>query len=153
MGNTESSPQHVDNRERTVGAYTFRGFGCARWCAGAAFQAGAPAPSVCGATCGSEQFEDGAIVYGPFRDELEADLGAAAEIATNETTWCSYIACSGCDSTAEAAARRLNESWCSKWNQGRLAGSGVQVQATSEVYGFGRSRATFLVLRVLRNSD
>ncbi|EDQ88753.1 uncharacterized protein MONBRDRAFT_37353, partial [Monosiga brevicollis MX1] len=158
MGGTESTPEHQDHDRRTVAAYTLYGFGCTRCCASPAFVTGAPAPSFCGASCGSKQFDGGegdgdggggSLLYGPFRQDLEADLERAAEIARNDITWCSHIFCSGCDSTAKAAARRLNESWCAEWNRGRLTGSGLQVQAVEEVYGFGRSRATFLLLRVM----
>jgi hypothetical protein len=94
--------------------------------------------------------DDESLLFAPFRVELEEDLGRAAEEAMTDISWCSHIFFSGCDSTAEAAAKRLNSSWCDGWNRGRLAGTGLQVRAVREVYGFGRSRATFLLIRVLR---
>jgi hypothetical protein len=79
---------------------------------------------------------------------LEQDLTAATEEAMEHVNTCSYVWCAQMDSTAAVAARALNDGWCRQWNETRLQEAGLRCQAESEVFGFGRSRVTYLVIRV-----
>jgi hypothetical protein len=138
----------IETQDNTVMAYTLYGFGCCnvgRCCHNSEFFAGAPRELCCGVS-GQQEFTPPLAIQ-PILEELETGLEEAANISMNHVTWCSHICCSGFDSTGSAAARALNADWCRRWNI-RLNKHGLQIHASSEVFGFGRSRATFLVLRV-----
>eukprot|EP00730_Choanoeca_flexa_P013755 TRINITY_DN5666_c0_g1_i1.p2 TRINITY_DN5666_c0_g1~~TRINITY_DN5666_c0_g1_i1.p2 ORF type:complete len:139 (+),score=28.50 TRINITY_DN5666_c0_g1_i1:332-748(+) len=130
----------------TVAAYTLYGFGMGRCCASQEFVPGAPAPSGCGTACSSEQFDGADFAQ---RSKFEADLDRAAQMASENISWCCHIFCSGVDNTARPAAKRLNESFCPEWSK-KLSSDQLKVVAAREVYGFGRSRMTTLVIRVVR---
>mmetsp|Transcript_14102 Transcript_14102/g.25546 ORF Transcript_14102/g.25546 Transcript_14102/m.25546 type:complete len:129 (-) Transcript_14102:920-1306(-) len=85
-------------------------------------------------------------VLGDFEDGLEE----AALIAQEYTTWLSHMFCSQFDGTAAEAAKALNDGWCKTWNERELSNVGLKCSAASEVFGFGRSRVTCLVIRVYR---
>eukprot|EP00052_Salpingoeca_macrocollata_P015094 m.119678 g.119678 ORF g.119678 m.119678 type:complete len:155 (-) comp19554_c0_seq2:68-532(-) len=143
MGNGVSSAV----QESTVAAYTFQGTGCVlRCCAEPAFRAGAPRDTCCGTSCGTMTFEPEKRFIAPLQ-ELEGGLAEAAAIARQDIDCC-YAWCAQCDTSAEEAAQQLNASWCPKKNS-VLAAHGLSCVASSEVYGFGRSQVTYLVIRVL----
>mmetsp|Transcript_45938 Transcript_45938/g.143764 ORF Transcript_45938/g.143764 Transcript_45938/m.143764 type:complete len:146 (-) Transcript_45938:294-731(-) len=131
----------------SVAAYTLYGFGCGRCSSPCVFVPGAPKDDCCGTTCSHVEFEK-PISLGDALEELEADLDEAAAIAEKHTTWCSQVFCSGVDTTAGGVARALNDEWCANWNE-KFEPLGYKVRAFREVYGFGRSRVTFVVLRVM----
>mmetsp|Transcript_20471 Transcript_20471/g.58201 ORF Transcript_20471/g.58201 Transcript_20471/m.58201 type:complete len:150 (+) Transcript_20471:71-520(+) len=131
----------------TIEAFTLYGFGCSRCSSKAEFREGAPANSGCGTSCSSVHF-DPAERYRQVLQEMEDDLPQAAIQAMEEINWTNHVLCSGTDCTASRAARRLNEDWCDEWNGTRLRHVGLHCSAASEVFGFGRSRVTYLVIRV-----
>lgn len=131
----------------TLAAYTYRGFGCGRCCNKNEFLEGAPTATSCGTTCGAVHFEFPAE-HSKILLEFQADLPAAAQVAQEHITWLSYILFSQFNGTVKVAAEALNGGWCSHWNNQRLHAAGLRCEAASEVYGFGRSRATYLVIRV-----
>eukprot|EP00045_Choanoeca_perplexa_P018554 m.293084 g.293084 ORF g.293084 m.293084 type:complete len:142 (-) comp18371_c0_seq1:33-458(-) len=133
----------------TVAAYTLYGFGSSRCCASQDFVPGHPATGCCGTACGSQHYEDDSS-FTPHRNAFEADLERAAQIASQDISWCCHVFCSGVDTTAKPAAQRLNQSWCPEWSE-KLRKVNLKVVAAREVYGFGRSRLTALVIRVIRN--
>ena len=81
--------------------------------------------------------------------ELEDRLGDAEDIAREVTTYCSYVICAGIDMTSSEAAKKLNATWCKEINEQILNEVGLNARAGREVYGFGRSRVAYLVIRVV----
>lgn len=139
-----------ETEQNSVAAFTYRGFGCARCCSLSEFFEGAPTNTCCGTSCGSVHFE----LPIPTQDknlwqDFQADLPAAAEMAQEHISTWSYIFCTQFDTTSARAAQILNQSWCAKWNENRLHTAGYHCAASSEVYGFGRSRVTYLVIRIV----
>ncbi len=136
--------------EGTVVAYTLYGFGCSRCSNPPEFYTGSPQQDCCGTSCTRVDFDP---PQEPTKqkalDELESHLDDAVEIAMKDITWSSHIFCSGFDDTAERASIRLNATggWCEEQNE-KLATAGLVCEARMERYGHGRSRVTYLVLRV-----
>mmetsp|Transcript_11594 Transcript_11594/g.28566 ORF Transcript_11594/g.28566 Transcript_11594/m.28566 type:complete len:171 (+) Transcript_11594:177-689(+) len=134
----------------TVMAYTLHGFGCIgckRCCNKAEFMPGAPTEGCCG-TSSYIQF-DPPMGLSSLLAEFEESLPDAEEIAREHISYCSHIICSQFDSTAGKAAMAIDTSWCTRWNE-RMRQEGLRCQARSEVFGFGRTRTTFLVIRIIR---
>jgi hypothetical protein len=103
----------------------------------------------CGTSCTNVTFDPPQPylqVLGDFEDGLEE----SALIAQEYTTWLSHMFCSQFDGTAAEAAKALNDGWCKTWNERELSNVGLKCSAASEVFGFGRSRVTCLVIRVYR---
>lgn len=139
-----------DDESATISAYTLYGFsGQGRCCAKPEFIPGAPKNTCCGTTCGSIQFPErySDKEVAAVLQEFENDLPAAAEQAMEDITWCSHVCCTNVDRTANRAAQTLNHGWCEEWNN-RLVSVGLRCHAASEVFGFGRSRATYFVIRI-----
>merc|ERR1712137_466917 len=80
--------------------------------------------------------------------ELEDQLDEAETIAMECVTFFSHVICAGIDMTSAAAAKKLNSTWCAELNRGALNEAGLRCLARREVYGFGRSRVAYLVIRV-----
>lgn len=138
--------------DKTIAAYTFYGFGC-RCCNQPHFDHGAPRNRCCGTSGGSFSFDppsDAAQVK--VLTAMEKDLDEATVEAIEYVNNCSYVWCAQIDVTAGEAAQALNQGWCQKWNQ-ELGPAGLQCQASSEVFGFGRSRVTYLVVRVFASKS
>jgi len=74
----------------------------------------------------------------------------AAQEAEPHLSWWSHVVFSQFDATANKAAAALNQpgGWCYGWNENKLHDAGLHCTAASEVYGFGRSRVTYLVIRI-----
>lgn len=134
----------------TVSAYTLYGFGCSRCCAPPRFVHGAPRNDCCGTSCTSVSTFDPPQQYTQALGDLEDSLDEAALIAQEYTTWLSHVFCSQIDGTAAQAAKALDDEWCKSWNEGELSTAGLKCDAASEVFGYGRSRVTYLVIRVYR---
>lgn len=116
-------------------------------CGGAlAFDEGVPVDT-CGMVCGSSTFEADPR-FEPLRKEFEGDLRRAAAIVEENISHCSYAWCAAFDQTAGRAAAALNASFCREWTQ-RLASHGLRCGAASEIYGFGRSSAHCLIIRLI----
>mmetsp|Transcript_12428 Transcript_12428/g.34491 ORF Transcript_12428/g.34491 Transcript_12428/m.34491 type:complete len:151 (+) Transcript_12428:156-608(+) len=135
----------------TIAAYTLYGFGCSRCSNPPVFLSGSPGNTCCGTSCVRIEFDP------PTEAELqtalaefETHLDEAAEMAMETITWCSHVVCSGVDGTAQPAAEKLNRDWCATENANVLTPVGLRCSAHREVYGFGRSRVKYLVLRVYR---
>lgn len=142
MGTTSSSLPYD-----TIVAFTLYGFGCTRCGNEARFYAGAPRGTFCGTSCGQVQFETDS----PLLKQISQDLNTAADEAMEEIHPGSYLWCSQCDASAGRAAKVLNDGWCQRWNE-QLQTEGMRCFAASEVYGFGRSRATYLVIRIVKGN-
>ena len=147
MGSNVSKETELE----TISAYTFYGIGLTRCCThGPHFLPGAPQNDSCGTSCTTVRF-DPPQEYLKALGELEKDLEEAAEIAREHVKYCSHVICPQMDSTAGRAAEALNESWCRDWNKKPIfQEAGLKCNAESEVFGFGRSRVTYLVIRVAR---
>mmetsp|Transcript_26177 Transcript_26177/g.31675 ORF Transcript_26177/g.31675 Transcript_26177/m.31675 type:complete len:156 (+) Transcript_26177:47-514(+) len=131
----------------TIAAYTFYGFGC-RCKNEPTFVPGSPQNDCCGTSGTRVTFDDVPTQYeSSIKNNLESHLDDAVDIAMESITWCSYVCLSQIDKTSETAANALNERWCSARNE-VLRGAGLKCEARREVYGFGRSRVTYLVIRV-----
>eukprot|EP00466_Bigelowiella_natans_P004923 jgi/Bigna1/143286/aug1.77_g17994 len=146
-------------QEKTVVAYTLYGSGCKRCCSNdCEFYLGAPKEGCCGVASYTTNFSSQApLAAMEVLQDFERDLMQPAQIASEHVTYCSHILMGQCDSTAERAARAIEEDWCPAWNE-RFQEENLVCQVRAEVFGFGRSRATFLVIRVLnpnsgRNGD
>jgi hypothetical protein len=156
MGNCTgcAENQRPDVVANTMQAYTLYGVSfchCARCCSATTFSPGAPdsMDECCG--CGTEEYNPPAQLASSLQP-LEDSLNEAAEIASQRVSYCCHIWCSGCDTTATDGATLLNNGWCRRWDQ-ELAKHNLYCRAFSEAIGMGRSRKTFLVLRVLRSQS
>lgn len=136
--------------EGTVAAYTLYGFAMNRCCNPPVFLDGAPGNSCCGTSCAMiENVAPNDPAVQKALTEFESHLDEAADLAKEAgVTWCSHVFCSGVDTTAEKAAKKLNEEWCPKETNTTLSPAGLSCSARREVYGFGRTRVTYLVIRV-----
>lgn len=128
----------------TVAAYTLYGFGCSRGKNPPTFLPGAPRNTCCGTSMG-------AIYFDQTFPEVEQGLSEAADLAMQHVTWCSHICCAGVDMTSESAAQVINQEWCPRYNE-MLEKRNLRIHAAREVFGFGRSRVTYLVIRILPSS-
>jgi hypothetical protein len=133
----------------TIAAYTLYDKGCMKRCfSDPVFHQGSPQNDCCGTSCSRIYFDPPADQEKQRALEvLEMNLEEAANIAMESITWGSHICFTGMDMTAEQAAKDLNEGWCINQND-LLRNAGMSCQARREVYGFGRSRVTYLVIRV-----
>ena len=143
-------------QQETVAAWTLYGFGCSRCCNKAVFVAGAPRGTFCGTSCGRDgSFPPLPTEQAKLLSDLENDLVTAANQALPHLSWVSHVLFSQLDRTAEKAANALNnhqEGWCHEWNQKCLHAAGLHCVASSEIHGFGRSRTTSLVIRIVPRS-
>ena len=145
MGGNVSKETQTD----TVAAYTYYGFGCTRCCFPKRhFVAGAPKEDGCGTSCTSLTFAPPAASHAEALARLEDQLDKAARTASDYISWTSHVFFSQCDATAKRAAEALNDEWCSVQNETILHPAGLDCRANGEVFGFGRSRVTYLVIRV-----
>jgi len=144
MGSNVSSA----DTDGTLAAYTLYGFGC-RCANEAIFVAGHPQNDCCGTSCTRVELPPpSSAEHQKAILALEERLEDAQSIAMESITYWSYVICAGADTTSETAAAQLNSTWCHEMNQGILQTAGLRCQARREVYGFGRSRVAYLVLRV-----
>ena len=137
-------------QEDTFMAWTIYGFGCSRFCNKAVFVPGAPRSTCCGTSCGANHsFATPGTHQADLLGELENDLPAAAAQAKPHLSWPSHVLFTQMDRTADKAAQVLNTGWCRTWNYECLHAAGLHCVASREVFGFGRSRVTHLVIRVV----
>ena len=132
----------------TIAAYTLYGFGC-RCANDATFVSGHPQNDCCGTSCTRVELPaPESKAHQKAIAELEDQLDEAQNIAMESITYFSYVICAGIDMTSETAAKKLNSTWCAEMNDGILKDASLRCQAKREVYGFGRSRVAYLVIRV-----
>ena len=137
-----------DAAAETIAAYTFYGFKC-RCANSPTFVSGHPQNDCCGTSCTRVTLpEPASTEYQKALQILEDRLSEAGDIAREATTYCSYVICAGIDMTSAEAAKKLNATWCKEVNEQVLNEVGLNARAEREVYGFGRSRVAYLVIRV-----
>ena len=138
----------TDGHADAIAAYTFYGFQC-RCANSPTFVSGHPQNDCCGTSCTRVTLpEPASTEHQKALQELEDRLGDAEDIAREVTTYCSYVICAGIDMTSAEAAKKLNATWCKEINEQILNEAGLNARAGREVYGFGRSRVAYLVIRV-----
>jgi hypothetical protein len=132
----------------TVIAYTLYGFGCRCTSTSEGFVRGAPRDGGCGTVaCSGHEFTP-PMRFAEVLAAFEADLPRATAVAETSIDKCTHLWCAQCDTSADSVAAALNSGFCRDWNQGGLGREGLQCEARSEIFGFGRSRVTYVVIRI-----
>ena len=138
-----------ETESNTIAAYTYYGFGC-RCCNSANFVSGSPKNDPCGTSCSRVELPlPTSKEHQQALKQLETLLIEADDIPKENIDSCSYTYCAGVDMTSERAANALNDGWCQTQNSQVLNPVGLSCSDAREVFGFGRSRVSYVVIRVV----